>query len=216
MSTPPAPGLPALDERGWVRTDERVDVRFELPTMRVLAHTLVYEDDPLRERVREATGIDHAWRFFFASRLAFEPPLPPLTGTASVYGSVRSEARNAFVSDLRERGVASIDRGRTERTRTGTGDRVSLMRYRGRYRLDDRSHGDGGSESDDEDDGRDRDEPIDVPIAGLLGVWTHDGDFRLAGGCYPEASLATLVENAPATDPNAFRDELIDLVRGTR
>ena len=209
MSTPPAPGLPAFDGREWVRTDERVDVRFELPTMRVLAHTLVYEDDALRERVREATGIDHAWRFFFASRLDFEPPLPPLTGTASVYGSVRSEARNAFVSDLRERGVASIDRGRTERTRTETGDRVSLTRYRGRYRFD------GGDGGDDGDDGRNGD-TLDVPIAGLLGVWTHDGDFRLAGGCYPEVSLATLVEGAPATDPNAFRDELVDLVRGTR
>ncbi|WP_380675762.1 hypothetical protein [Salinigranum sp. GCM10025319] len=210
MSTPPAPGLPALDERGWVRTDERVDVRFELPTMRVLAHTLVYDDDTLRERVRKATGIDHAWRFFFASRLGFEPPLPPLTGTASVYGSVRSEARKAFVSDLRDRGVEAVDRGRTERTRTETGDRVSLTRYRGRYRLDD--GGDGGDGSDRSD----RDEPIDVPIAGLLGVWTHDGDFRLAGGCYPETSLATLAESAPATDPNAFRDELVDLVRGTR
>jgi hypothetical protein len=204
MATVPAPTLPALDGRGWERVDEREETRFELPTMRVLAHTLVYADERLRERVREATGLDHTWRFFFATRLGFEPPLPPLTGTASVYGSVRSEARDAFVTDLRDRGVGDIERGRTERTRTETGDRVSLTRYRGRYRLD--------VPDDADHDGR----VADVAVAGLLGVWTHDGDFRLAGGWYPDQSLATAVPGAPETDPNAFRNELIDLVRGAR
>jgi hypothetical protein len=166
--------------------------------MRVLAHTLVYEDTGLRARVAAATGVDHTWRFFFATRLGFDPPLPPLTGNASVYGTVRSEARDAFVDDLRGRGVDRIERGRTERARTETRDRVSLTRYRGRYRLET-----GGN-------------PVDVPVAGLLGVWTHDGDFRLAGGWYPDQSLAATLDGAPETDPNAFRDELLDLVRGTR
>jgi hypothetical protein len=166
--------------------------------MRVLAHTLVYEDTTLRARVAEATNVDHTWRFFFATRLGFDPPLPPLTGNASVYGTVRSEARDAFVEDLRGRGVDRVERGRTERVRTETRDRVSLTRYRGRYRLE---TGDG---------------PVDVPVAGLLGVWTHDGDFRLAGGWYPDQSLAATLDGAPETDPNAFRDELLDLVRGTR
>jgi hypothetical protein len=196
MAHPPAPSIPSLDERGWERTDERREVRLELPTMRVLAHTLVYEDTALRVRVRETTGVDHTWRFFFATRLAFDPPLPPLTGNASVYGTVRSEARQAFVEDLRARGVDRIERGRTDRPRTETGDRVSLTRYRGRYRLER--------------------EGVDVPVAGVLGVWTHDGDFRLAGGWYPDQSLAVTLSGAPETDPNAFRDELLDLVRGTR
>jgi hypothetical protein len=198
MSSPPAPSVPSLTEQGWERTDEREEVRFELPTMRVLAHTLVYEDTALRARVAAATGVDHTWRFFFATRLGFDPPLPPLTGNASVYGTVRSEARDAFVDDLRGRGVDRIERGRTERARTETRDRVSLTRYRGRYRLET-----GGN-------------PVDVPVAGLLGVWTHDGDFRLAGGWYPDQSLAATLDGAPETDPNAFRDELLDLVRGTR
>ncbi|WP_372911013.1 hypothetical protein [Salinigranum sp.] len=198
MSSPPAPSVPSLTEQGWERTDEREEVRFELPTMRVLAHTLVYEDTSLRARVAAATGVDHTWRFFFATRLGFDPPLPPLTGNASVYGTVRSEARDAFVDDLRGRGVDRIERGRTERARTETRDRVSLTRYRGRYRLET-----GG-------------DPVDVPVAGLLGVWTHDGDFRLAGGWYPDQSLAATLDGAPETDPNAFRDELLDLVRGTR
>jgi hypothetical protein len=108
MPRPPAPSVPPLDEREWERTDEREEVRFELPTMRVLAHTLVYEDAALRARVRDCTGVDHTWRFFFATALEFEPPLPPLTGTASVYGSVRSEARDAFVDDLRDRGIDPV------------------------------------------------------------------------------------------------------------
>jgi hypothetical protein len=189
--------VPDLDER-WVLDEEREEVRFELPTMRVLAHTLVFSDAALRDRVREAIGVDRAWRFFFATRLGFEPPLPPLTGTASVYGSVRSEARDAFVEDLRSRGIERIERGRTERLRTETRDRVSLTRYRGTYRFD-------------RGDGR-----VEIPVAGALGVWTHDGDFRLAGGGYPETSLSAALADAPGTDPNAFRDELVDLVRGTR
>ncbi|WP_152041237.1 hypothetical protein [Salinigranum salinum] len=198
MARPPAPSVPPLDERGWALVEERQDVRFELPTMRVLAHTLVYDDADLRDRVREATGVDHHWRFFFATRLGFEPPLPPLTGTASVYGSVRSESRRAFVADLRDRGVDDVERARSERMRTETGDRVSVTRYRGRFRLD-------------LDDG----DPVSVPVAGLLGVWTHDGTFRLAGGWYPDQSLASVLDDAPATDPNRFRNDLVDLVRGT-
>lgn len=198
MTFPPAPSLPSLDERGWERTDAREEVRFELPTMRVLANTLVYEDTDLRARVRETTGVDHTWRFFFATRLAFDPPLPPLTGNASVYGSVRSEARDAFVEDLRSRGIDRIERGRTERTRTETGDRVSLTSYRGTYRLT-------ADESS-----------VNVPFSGLLGVWTHDGDFRLAGGCYPDQSLSVTLSGAPETDPNTFRNDLVDLVRGTK
>ena len=197
MSSPPAPSVPDLGERGWTLDEEREEVRFELPTMRVLAHTLVFSDAALRARVREATALDPTWRFFVATRLGFEPPLPPLTGNASVYGSVRSEARDAFVEDLRDRGVEGIERGRTERLRTETRDRVSLTRYRGTCRLD-------------------RESEAVVPVAGALGVWTHDGDFRLAGGGYPETSLSTTLDGAPETDPNAFRDELVVLVRGTR
>jgi hypothetical protein len=165
--------------------------------MRVRAHTVVYGDASLREAVRAATGVDDTWRFFFATRLGFEPPLPPVTGTASVYGGVRREARDAFVDDLRERGIADVERGRSERMRTETGDRVSLTRYRGRYRLDHEG------------------ETVEIPVAGALGVWTHDGSFRLAGGGYPDHSLATLLPGAPATDPTAFRNELLDLLRGT-
>jgi hypothetical protein len=202
MAAPPAPSVPSLDERGWERTDQREEVRFELPTMRVRANTVVYEDRELRNEVRAATGVDTTWRFFFATRLGFEPPLPPLTGTASVYGSVKREARTAFVDDLRGRGIDDVERGRTERMRTETRDRVSLTRYRGTRRLD----GDDGLDGD----------PVDVPVAGALGVWTHNGGFRLAGGGYPSQSLATRLSDAPATDPTAHRDELLELIRGTR
>jgi hypothetical protein len=217
MTRPPAPSVPPLDERGWALVEERQEVRFELPTMRVLAHTLVYDDADLRDRVRESTGVDHHWRFFFATRLGFEPPLPPLTGTASVYGSVRSEARRAFVDDLHNRGVDDIERVRSERMRTETGDRVSVTRYRGRFRLDlDDGSRDETADEDESERGADPgDDGFSVPVAGLLGVWTHDGTFRLAGGWYPDQSLASVLDGAPTTDPNRFRNDLVDLVRGT-
>jgi hypothetical protein len=189
--------VPSLDEQGWELVDRREERRFELPTMRVWATTLVYDDAALRAAVRSAVGLDTAWRFFFATRLAFEPPLPPITGTASVYGAVRREARSAFVDDLQARGIDGIERGRAERMRTDAGDRVSLTRYRGTRELD---H-DGETHS--------------LPVAGLLGVWTHDGSFRLAGGGYPAQSLSTAFPDTPETDPNAFRDELLERLRET-
>jgi hypothetical protein len=52
MSSTPAPSVADLDERRWTLIDDREEVRFELPTMRVLARTLVYADESLRDRVR--------------------------------------------------------------------------------------------------------------------------------------------------------------------
>lgn len=187
----PYPAVPADRLDGWTLVDRSSATRFELPTMVVREHTLVYEDEPLREQVREATDVDRTWRFFFASALTFRPPLPPVTGAASMYPTVATESRRGFASDLRERGVRDVERSRTERTRSATGDRVQLTAYRGRVPVE---------------TGR----PVDV--AGWLGVWITDGQFRLAGGGYPEAGL-----DAPGVESGAtYRDDLLTLIREVR
>jgi hypothetical protein len=168
---------------GWVLTEDTTETLFSLPTARVEGHTLVYEDAALREAVRDSHGVDHPWRFWFVTHVAFTPPLAP-GGAAMVKPSVVTEARRAFAADLRERGLREVERGHTETMRVQSGARARLSDFRAAYDL--------GGES--------------VPVRGWLAVWA-DGDFRLAGGAYPEASLGGLFE------PNSYRNELLDLIR---
>lgn len=177
-----------LEAGGWERLDERRERLASLPTAVVRGHTLVYEDRRLRAAVREATGLDRVWRFFFLTRLAFDPP--PLPGTEPMaLLPVASRARDAFEADLRERGFREVQRGRTETTRIG-GGRARLTRFRAHLPLD----GD----------------PLQV--GGVLAVWVADG-FRVAGGAYPE-DIGDLVDLPDVdADPVRYREELLELVR---
>lgn len=201
-SSAPEPSVPdGVTADGWECVERRSGVRFELPTMRVSDHTLVYEDEALAEAAPATTkaGDPVSWRFFFATALSFEPPLPPVTGTATTLPTVLREGRKAFEDELAERGVEDVERRRSERTRTRDRNRLTLTPYRGRLEVS----------VDDADD------PCQVPVAGYLGVWVADGAFRMAGGGYPERSLASALPSGPETDPHAFRDELLSLIRGT-
>jgi hypothetical protein len=196
-SPPPPPGVPEerLAADGWTLQEHRAEALVELPAAEVLGHTLVYEDGRLRAAVREATGgrIDRMWRYFFATRLTFRPPLPPGVGPAMVVPTVARTAESAFADELEERGFRDVSRGRRERVRVDTGERARLRRYTAT--LDD---GDAG---------------IQLDVAGWLGVWTHDG-FRVAGGAYPATPLGALLHSDEVgPDPNECRDELLDLIR---
>ncbi|MEM4782590.1 MAG: hypothetical protein QXG03_13650 [Halalkalicoccus sp.] len=183
----PRVASPRLDDGGWIleeRTSERV---FSLPTVSVEGHTLLYEQPDLRERVGALVAdADLPWRFFFATRLTFSPPLAPGIGPMSVFPSVLAESRREFVADLRARGFESVERGRAQRMRTDSGDRARLTKYAARFRTDD----------------------LDAAVEAWFGVWVHDGEFRVAGGAYPVAGL-------PDTDldPPTYREELLDLLR---
>jgi hypothetical protein len=195
MADPPDDPFPTvprrrLDAGGWEQTDRREAVRFQLPTLTVREHTLVYEDAALPER----TGLDQSLRFFFASRLTFDPPLPPFTGPASMASTVSREARRGFAEELRSRGVADLGTGRRERFRVATGDRARLFPYRGRVQ---HAATDG------------------LDVAASLAVWTHDRTFYLAGGGYPE-QLPGRSGDGDEASTTAFRTELLDLVREVR
>ncbi|WP_255197033.1 hypothetical protein [Halorarius litoreus] len=192
--TAAAPVVPTerLDSGGWELQEETTDTVFQLPTVTVEGHTLLYEDAALRERVHERTGVDQTWRFFFATALTFSPPLAP--GLAPlVKSTVASEAQRTFAKDLRERGFSEVDRGRSQTIRID-GDRARLSNFRAIYPL--------------ETDGR----TVDLQVAGWLAVWNGDG-FRLAGGAYPEAGFQAVEEQR---DAGAYRDELLSLIRDVR
>ncbi|WP_246987234.1 hypothetical protein [Halorientalis marina] len=199
------PAVPDGRLDGWTRTDAFSETVFELSAVSVEGHTVIYEDDRLRTAVREATGVDRMWRFFFATRLEFSPPLPPGVGPMAVFSTVASQADDRFVDILAERGFRSVSRGRRERVRVETGGRARLRKYTAVLDVD------AG------------DDAIDLQTAGMLAVWTVDGEFRLAGGAYPSRPLADVlriedsgVDELTAAGENRFREDLLGVIRAVR
>ncbi|ELZ22732.1 hypothetical protein C475_16561 [Halosimplex carlsbadense 2-9-1] len=195
----PAPSVPVdrLGE-GWERVEDTTETLFGVEGADVRGHTVVYEDAALRAAVREATDppLDQSWRFLFATRLAFRPPLAPGIGPAMVLPSVKTEAVRQFADDLTDRGVVDVERGRRERIRTEDRSRVTLRQVTGEVALPD---GD------------------PVPVEGWVGA-RADGHVRLAGGAYPRSSLADRFPDAgPALDGSGddYREELLALLRAT-
>jgi hypothetical protein len=172
------------DIEGWTEADRRTETVFRLPTATIEGHTLLFEDE---RTGTEGEELDGPWRFFFATRLTFSPPLAPGIGPASVYPTVASESARSFADRLAERGFEGVDRGRSQRVRVDTGERARLRKYTARYEP---PSGD----------------PMDVE--GWTAVWVHDGEFRFAGGAFPTSSVP-----GPGGDPSRFRDELLDLIR---
>lgn len=187
------PELPErlLSDGGWSLLEQREETLARLPTARVEGVTHVYEDDALRERVADATGVDRTWRFCFATRVVFSPPLAPGVGTAMVRPMVASEARTAFVDDLEARGFVDVRRGRSERVRSEAGERIRLRSYRGRLPVEGETLG----------------------VEGWLGVWSVDGEFRIAGGAYPTDLGGFASDAVDVPDRTRCRDELLRFVR---
>lgn len=142
------------DLEGWTEADRRTETVFRLPTATIEGHTLLYEDE------NGDGGLDGAWRFFFATRLTFSPPLAPGIGPASVYPTVASESAREFADRLEERGFEDVDRGRSQRVRVDTGERARLRKYTARY------------------------EPDGLDVEGWTAVWVHGGEFLFSGGAF--------------------------------
>ncbi|WP_122089653.1 hypothetical protein [Halalkalicoccus subterraneus] len=175
-----------LETAGWVLDERTDDTLFSLASVRVEGRTLLYEQPDLRRRIRETCEEgDLPWRFFFATRLTFVPPLAPGIGPMSVFPMVLSESRREFVADLEEQGFEAVERERTQRMRIDSGDRVRLTKYAARFETGD----------------------LDTGVEAWFGVWTRSGEFRIAGGAYPTGELPVDL------DPTSYREELLDLIR---
>lgn len=187
------PSLPRdrLDDDGWSLVEDEVETLFSLSAARVEGHTQVFEDAALRAAVREATGVDHMWRFFFATRVSFTPALAP--GIAPLIKSrVASEARAAFADDLLDRGFEKVAKGERRRARVRSGARADFTPLKARFELP---------------TGRMLD------MEGFLAVWFDDG-FVIAGGAYP-ADLDAVLDGVHGVeaDAGAYREQLLDLIR---
>jgi hypothetical protein len=165
----------------WERVEASVERLFGVDGADIRGHTVVYDDDRLRRAVERTTGgrLDQSWRFFFATRLQFRPPLPPGIGPAMVKPMVQNEGVRAFVDRLEGRGVTGVERGRTERVRTERG-RVRFRQVTGELAVDTGS----------------------VPVEGWVGVSAR-GDLQLTGGAYPTTPLSSVLDGERVADLDA-------------
>jgi hypothetical protein len=189
------PSVPADRLEDWRRADDATETLFSAAGVTVTARLLRYEDDRLRARVRERTGVDRSWRFFLAARLELTPQ-PPVTG--ALRGLVASQASRGFADRLEDRGFDAVDR--VERRTLRIGDHEArLFGYDARCRV----------------------AGVTLSVDGWLATWAPDRAFRLAGGAYPTGVVdASDDETAAALrdcfEPSAFRADLFALLRATR
>jgi hypothetical protein len=201
MSAPDPPPVPGteLESGGWELEAERTETLFELPTMRIRGTTRQYEDARSRAALREATEgrVDTPVRFFAATRLGFEPPPPPGVGPTMFAPTMRTEIRRSFATELEDRGLTDIERGRSERLRLPDRNRARLTKYTAR---DD--HGE-----------------WTLPLECWVGVWTDRNDVFVVSGGHPEVGLADHFgieanDDELARSPGNYRDEFFSLLRG--
>jgi hypothetical protein len=180
-----------LDAGGWTEVERSLETPFDAGIVSVEANTVVYEDDRLRARIREATGTDCQWRFFLAGRLALTPRTPPSGPLTRLFANRTHEA---FADRLSERGLDGVRRAGTERRRVD--DRVArVATFEALRRLDEFS----------------------VVVAAEVSVRPNDREYVVAGGAYPRRLRDGIDgESAPDVtrhlDRDAFAAELRDLM----
>ena len=215
----PRPAVPSEGLDGWRETDATVEQAFSTPIVTVYTHTVVFEETTVRAEIREATGYDHPWQFFFLSRIRLDPPREP---GAMLTKLVRHKAAAGFTDRLADRGIEQV----TERTRDkqSIGDADGLVvTYRGVVRRSllaaDRANGADSTDSTDSIDstasidsidstdpkpaGDDTTALLSVPITAVVGIWAADGDYHVAGG------------GAPAGPPDSGPPAVVDAVAET-
>jgi hypothetical protein len=195
MDAPSPPALPADRLAGWRQVADTTERPFEAGPVAVTARTLVYEDARLGETVRDRTGVDGPWRFFFASRLAIRPATSP---SAALRRLVVEGARRGFVERLRDRGFEAPSEAERRTIRVGDAD-ASLTGYDAACRFG----------------------PLRLSVAGWLAVWSTDGRYLVAGGAYPTAVVDDEADGdlaaslSDVVEPDRFRQELFSLLRAT-
>ena len=199
------PSVPESDlaDGGWEFVDDTVETLFELVGVRIRGATVEYEDERTRESLHAATDgtVDHRVRFFAATRLAFEPSLPPGVTPSIVAPTLRSEAKRTFADRLRERGLTDIQQGRSERIRVADRSRARLTKYTAVDPLADVQGGDA----------------TDLPLECWIAVWTSSSDATVVTGGYPAVELVTQFgldgPDLLARSPDSYRDEFVSLTR---
>ena len=196
-----APALPeSLEAAGWEQVDERTETVFEMAAIRIRGATRRSEDERTRDTLRAATGIDHPLRFLAATRLGFQPSLPPGISPKLFAPTLRSQLRSAFADELEERGLVDVTHEGKDRQRLAAGSRVYLNEYTGTAPLDDHD----GS----------------LPLECWVALWISGGVVRIVSGGFPAVVLAEHFEVDEAEEslqqsPEAYREFFFEVLDDT-
>lgn len=181
------------NEHRWELIEEETERLADAGLVTVDSTRALYDDRGLRERVREATGIDQLWRSFFASRLTTTPPLTRGIADLVVRTVARPQADRRFAADLESRGFRSVTR-RDERTVDLGGRRGRATRFSAEIPV-----------------------PVEsAPSVGVdawLAIWGRPTDMLVAGGIYPVEPLRVEGGDDLFAPPGEYRNEVLELVR---
>ena len=189
---------PRTDDRfeahgfSFADSQERVVARFA--GLEVCEQTAIYEDETLRGAVMAHLGHagDQTWRFAFHSHISFSPPLPPGIGPAAVWPIVVRKTFQAFVDDLRSRGVRIVRREPGHRTRANDGHQIYVEHVTGELVLKGQTN-------------------RRISIEGWVGLGRREGEYHVVGGAFPTVGLPAGVRIAP----EIYRQDLRELIRTT-
>jgi hypothetical protein len=223
---PDAPSIPMEEfDSGWTIDSERSGFFTDsVKGITTRGTTVAYVDEGLAERVRKQT-LDaevRDLRFFFASRIDYEPAVDDLPfgfGRRLVLDATAAKARDRFESGLAESGLEDIEHRETGSVRTADGSRADLFAYDATYPFE-------GFEFDAGDS------VISVegqPVAseGLLAVWYSKPveSTVVAGAVNPAENYEQTVERELTEavaltldidlglEPDAYREESLNLIR---
>ncbi|MEZ3144656.1 hypothetical protein [Halobaculum sp. MBLA0143] len=185
------PAVPAALIAGWRETEATVTRPFDARVVTVDAHTVVYDDDDLHDRLAETAGVSGRWRFFVAARLALSPRAGPSRALTRL---VADRAHDGFADRLADRGLERV-RQRGTRWETVADRDARVASYEAVY-----------------DPG-----PVSVRTSARVAVRPADEGYLLAGGAYPTAVRGsgdpeTGEAVAAAVEPERFDDELTTLI----
>jgi hypothetical protein len=184
---------------GWRLVEKSSETPFDVRMLRVVAHTAVYEDARLRERVRERAGVDGRWRFFLASRIGLTPSPPR---SAALERLVADRATDTFERRLGDRGFEGVERT-GDREFQVDGSDARLTRFVARCPVAN----------------------LELDVEAWLAAWHgseskrgESGGYLVAGGGYPRRVVGDDGRReavASEFDAGRFREELFELIRAT-
>lgn len=215
-----------LDEGGWeLRGETKNETVFEKEysflTVEAVASSVTYADAALREQVRTDTldTLDTDLSLFSASRIDMAPSVDEL---GPVRSEVKTRIRDNAVAELRSQmeaaGITDVEQTATGSLDVAGGATADLTELSGVFPVQD-------IEFPVREDTTLTLEGTELAVDALLAVWAGDGNYLVAGGAYPAENFARVTE-ADLSDaisvtidvdlgltPDAYRDELLELVR---
>jgi len=189
------------------------------------AHSLLYENTGLRDRVKTETlgQFDAPLSVFSASRLQLSPnpaDLPFGLGLKELLSKIQTRAETRFEAQLADSKLKNARKTGTDDLTLDSGEQTTLTRYTADFDYDSIQVPMPGTSNK-----RLTIKGGTLPVDGLLAVWQHDGHILVGGGAYPGANFTDTVQSDVTQaihvtvdvdlglTPAAYESSLLDLVK---